>query len=84
MIVFDVVFEDTGESGQVTLDSGAGVSVWPKDKLKTVKMLPAQKGLRMVAANGTEIRNEGQKIIKFRGVQMTREANDESAFGRPK
>ena len=37
--VFDVVFEDTGEQGKVTFDSGAGVSLWPKDKLKSVKLL---------------------------------------------
>ena len=65
--VFDVVFEDTKEKGEVTLDSGAGVSVWPKGKMKEVKLLPKQKGLRMKAANGTEIVNEGQKVIRFRG-----------------
>ena len=65
--VFDVILEDTGEQGKVTLDSGAGVSVWPNDKLKSVKLLPKQQGLRMAAANGTDIRNEGQNIIKFRG-----------------
>ena len=53
--VFDVVYEDTKERGEVTLDSGAGVSVWPREKLKGVQLLPNQKGLRMVAANRTEI-----------------------------
>ena len=66
--VFDVIYEDTKEKGTVTVDSGAGVSVWPKGQLKSVPMLPKQKGSRMVAANGTEIKNEGQKIIKFGGV----------------
>ena len=37
--VFDVVFEDTGEDGKVTLDSCAGVSVGPKDKFKSVHIL---------------------------------------------
>ena len=37
--VFDVIYEDTKEKGTVTLDSGAGVSVWPKDQLKGVPML---------------------------------------------
>ena len=55
--VFDVVLDETKEVGQVTLDSGAGVSVWPRNKMKGVKLLPKQKGLRMVAANGTEIVN---------------------------
>ena len=52
----------------LTLDSGAGVSVWPKSKLQEVQMLPRQSGLKLVAANGSAIENIGQKIIKFRGV----------------
>ena len=82
--VFDVVFEDTKEKGTVTLDSGAGVSVWPKDKLREVEMLPKVKGLKMVAANGTEIKNEGQKIIKFRGVGADIQGAADPTFGRPK
>ena len=83
--VFDVIFEDTKELGKVTLDSGAGVSVWPKDKLKSVKLLPKQHGLRMIAANGTEIRNEGQKIIRFRGLKMEEKGDDaNTAFAGPK
>ena len=65
---FDVVYEENKEEGEVTIDSGAGVSVWPKGKLKEVKMLPKQKGLRMKAANGTEIVNEGQTVIRFGGI----------------
>ena len=53
--VFDVAYEENKEKGEATFDSGAGVSVWPKGKLKEVKMLPKQKGMRMKAANGTEI-----------------------------
>ena len=65
--VFDVVYEQTGERDVVTLDSGAGVSVWPKDKLPEVKMEPKMKGLKMVATNGSVIENFGQKTIAFRG-----------------
>ena len=82
--VFDVIYEDTKEKGVVTLDSGAGVSVWPKDQLKEVKMLPKVKGLRMVAANGTEIKNEGQKVIRFRGVGAEAQGSPNPTFGRPK
>ena len=32
--VFDVVFDETKEVGQATLESGAGVSVWPRNKMK--------------------------------------------------
>ena len=70
-MVFDVIFEDTKDEGTVTLDSGAGVSVWPE-------------GLHMVAANGTEIRNLGQKVIKFRGVGVETRGVADPTSGRPK
>jgi hypothetical protein len=38
------------------------------DLQKGVPMMPKQKGLKMLAANGTEIENLGRKLIKFRGV----------------
>jgi hypothetical protein len=65
--VFEVKYLDDGQTGHITLDSGAGVSVWPKKMKESVKMLPAKKGLKMVAANGTAIENIGQKIITFKG-----------------
>ena len=68
--VFDVQYTEGDEVGTVTLDSGASVSVWPKSLLPTVKMEPKKEGLRMVAANGTPIKNYGQKLIKFRGTAM--------------
>ena len=67
--VFDVEFDD-GQRGAVTLDSGAGVNVWPKDLRPEVPMLPMEPGLRMTAANGSVIQNIGTKMIKFRGVEM--------------
>lgn len=66
--VIDAKFEAGGE-GVITLDSGAGVSVWPKDMLAEVPMMPKKKGLKMMAANGTEIANIGQNMIKFQGLQ---------------
>jgi hypothetical protein len=65
--VFDVEYAD-GVEGAITLDSGAGVNAWPRDLQKEVPMMPKQKGLRMSAANGTEIENLGRKMIRFRGV----------------
>ena len=47
-------------------------------------MLPKQKGLKMVAANGTEIKNEGQKVIRFRGVESPTPAVVDPTFGGPK
>ena len=66
--VFDVEYTD-GEVGVITLDSGAGVNVWPEDVQKNVPMLPRDPRLRMTAANGSEIQNLGTKVIKFRGVE---------------
>jgi hypothetical protein len=65
--VFEVKYFDDGQTGHITLDSGAGVSVWPKKLKGNLTTLPAQKGLKMVAANGTVIENFGQKIITFKG-----------------
>ncbi len=65
--MFDVKYAD-GKEGAITLDSGAGVNVWPMDLQKEVQMMPKQKGLMMLAANGTEIENMGRNMVKFRGI----------------
>ena len=56
--MFDVEYKE-GDSGVVALDSGAGVSVWPKDVKKDVEVEDEAPGLRMVAADGAEIQNRG-------------------------
>ena len=67
--VFEVKYLDDGQEGQITLDSGAGVSVWPKKMKPNLKTLPKKEGLRMVAANGTKIENYGQKLVTFTGLK---------------
>ena len=79
--VIDVNFED-GEEGAITLDSGAGVSVWPKTWKEEVRMMPKKEGLRMVAANGTEIKNLGQKLVRFQGRECASSASG-GTEGRP-
>ena len=64
--VFNVTFEN-GEEGTNTLDSGAGVNVWPKHVEVPGKNLPKKQGLKMCAPNGTEIANFGGKVIPFTG-----------------
>ena len=76
VFVFDVKYEDGG-MGVITLDSGAGVSVWPKGWKPHIKVEPKKPGLKMVAANGTEIENIGQKRVLFRGVH----GGEASVFG---
>jgi hypothetical protein len=66
--VFDVTYQN-GEEGTMTLDSGAGVNVWPKELLQSVPVGPKEPGLRMKAANGTDIENLGAKIVLFRGLE---------------
>jgi fatty acid/phospholipid biosynthesis enzyme len=62
--VFDVMYTG-GQSGTITLDSGAGVNVWPESLLQDVPMGPPDAGLRMTAANGTLIPSKGTKVIEF-------------------
>ena len=66
--VFDAKYED-GATGAVALDSGAGVNVWPQDSWNDAKMELKVAGLKMVAANGAEIANMGQKVIQFNAIQ---------------
>ena len=58
--VFDAKYED-GSTGTMALDSGAGVNVWPQDWWSDAPIEPKALGLKMVAANGTEIANLGQR-----------------------
>ena len=51
--VFDVGFKD-GEADAITLDSGAGVNVWPVDVQRRLSLLPRDPRLRTTAANGID------------------------------
>ena len=81
--VSDFVYEETGEKDEVTLDTGAGVSVWPQGKLPQVRMQPKKRGLKMIAANGSEIGYFGQKAVKFRGHEIPEGESGESLFTGP-
>jgi hypothetical protein len=68
--VYDVQLED-GAMVAVTLDSGAGCNVWPHGlKAGKSKLMPKKLGIKMLAANGTEIENYGQRVVKFRGIEQ--------------
>ena len=56
--------------------------VWPKNKLKEVPIRPKKPGLQMCAASGSEIRNYGRKLIKFRGNDFSEEAAKHRVFTR--
>ena len=64
--VFDVQYQG-GKEGTITLDSGAGVNVWPEDLLPEVPLGPPEAGLRMTAANGSDIPSRGVKVVEFTG-----------------
>ena len=75
--VFDIEMDD-GSTDVVTLDSGAGVSVWPKGRhAGKARMTPKKSGVGMVAANGTKIDHYGQRKVTFKGVKA-----DASSFLR--
>ena len=66
--VYEVQMEN-GEVIKVTLDSGAGCNVWPRGlQSGSSELKPKKAGMRMIAANGTEIANYGQRLVKFRGI----------------
>ena len=65
--VFDAQYND-GEEGTITLDSGAGVSVRPKEWVHyATETMPKKPGLKMIAANGTPIENVGRAKVVLKG-----------------
>ena len=47
--------EEVGEVVEITIDSGAGRSVWPKSKRAVGMLMPLKNKVKLVAANGTDI-----------------------------
>ena len=66
--VYEVQME-SGEMVKVTLDSGAGCNVWPRGLQSGAELRPKKECMRMMAANGTDIKNYGRRLVRFRGVQ---------------
>ena len=67
VFVMDVKYPN-GEEGAITLDSGAGVSVWPKTWAQYAEEVgPRKPGLKMVAANGRAIENVGRAKVVLKG-----------------
>jgi hypothetical protein len=66
--VLDVEFED-GDRSTITLDSGAGVNVWPRGLKTNIPMEAKNESLKMFAANGTPIEHDGTKRVRFKGIQ---------------
>ena len=50
---------------KITVDSGAGVSVWPAAWGCPGTTLPGRSKIRLEAANGTPIETYGEKLVKF-------------------
>jgi hypothetical protein len=74
--VFDVELDDKTKD-VITLDSGAGCSVWPRGRHSgTSKMSPGG-GCKMIAANGSPIEHYGQRRVSFKGIQA-----EPAIFGR--
>ena len=52
--------------GEITIDSAADESCWPANFGGAFKVKPTRRNLRLKAANGQEMRHEGEKEITFR------------------
>ena len=55
--------------GEITLDSGAGASCLPKGWLLDTAMKPRKKGVKFLAAQGSEMEYVGRKVARFRPVR---------------
>ena len=66
--VFDTILP-TGEKATIALDSGAGVCVWPETWQVAGALEAKDESLSLIAANGTQISNIGQKVILFRAMK---------------
>ena len=53
----------------VTMDSGAGASCLPKDWMPGVPLKPRKKGVKFVAAEGSDMGYYGRKDVRFRAVR---------------
>ena len=60
---------ECGERGTITIDSGAGVSVWPRGRLPGVAVDRSVKAVEMTAANGTKIPHYVRKVVRFKGIK---------------
>jgi hypothetical protein len=65
----------TASSSCITIDSGAGVSVWPSHWRCPGKVVKEGQKTRLEAANGTPIRQYGKKRIPFE-VNETRRCGE--------
>ena len=52
--------------GTITFYSGAGANCWPAHLLPTSKLLPRMKGVKFIAAQGSEMKYFGTKSVRFR------------------
>ena len=50
---------------KITVDSGAGLSVWPVSWACPGEVKPSARRVRLEAANGTAIKVHGEKVVNF-------------------
>ena len=62
----DLDGEEKGSENEITIDSGAGKSVWPESKKVSGRMRTLKKKINLIAANGTDIPIHGEKTVKFK------------------
>ena len=57
--------------GDITIDSAADESCWPRDCGGAFEVRPSEKKLRLRAANGAEMQHDGEKDVTFRPDDST-------------
>ena len=58
--------EPKTETEEITVDSGAGRNVWPRTRKEGGKLQKLKKAVRLSAANGQEMKVDGEKQVSSR------------------
>ena len=59
------VVEPKTETEEITVDSGAGRNVWPRTRAEGGKVQKLKRAVRLSAANGQEMKVDGEKQVRF-------------------
>ena len=57
--------ETKPQDEEITIDSGAGRNVWPRTRKEGGKVEKLQRNVKLMAANGQEMKVDGEKVVKF-------------------
>ena len=61
----DICAVESTPQEEITIDSGAGRNVWPRTRKEGGKVEKLARGVKLMAANGQEMKVDGEKVVKF-------------------